>query len=467
MKAAGNLYSSQPLPEKPAWGEETPRQASRANVRKDSPSTSNTGQGGQHNGQETAAPAEQGRQDPNSLLSDKLSTVDTGVATMPLSQPSHDNDSDRREQEKSCDPADVTPSVPEQPSPPGEQLSLHLTPTLKGGTQQSPPGSAQPKADHAAGRSADRPSVGTLAEEDQPVGGSAKAAQRERVALPSVSDRDACEAAEQPRAQETAPVQAHDHVIPGQATAVSPGAAPSPSLTAEDLPETEVQHCPTQLLTPCPAGRSTLLETQAVGLSLAPSPATAAIARGPQSGDSAEVMVAMQHTEACKQAACETQPELGPPANLQSAHLHVTGPKQAEQQPQDCSTCPPIPPEEAADSTAAPHCIALKDHTPVATDMGDSGKHPIVIARNAVTNTVATTTQGAKHDMTAHLSQTPRAPLSLAWTAKLGSPGPSEQVSIWLAYPAASCTCHIPEQANAEGWVTWSRYSSHSSCAGD
>ena len=421
------MHSSQPLPEKPAWGEEAPGQASKAAVRKVSRSISSTGQGGQRPEEAEAAPAEQGKQGRSSPIAEKESTPHAGVATMPVSQQSQEKDEDRQVHaesqrhtpERSAVKAEQSP----QASPPGKQLSLHLTPTLEPDVQQSPQGSAQPKAAPSVERCADGYSHGTAAEQDQPVSGSLKAARPEEAALPNESDRGMCEAAEQARTEEVAALQDPHHEDPGHAAAISPGPALSPCLVAGALPETEVQHSPTQLLTPCPAGKSGPKEARTPSPGLAPPFAPAAPAGVPLNPESNEKARASQHAQACKQAACETQLELGASGSCAPASLHNADPEQAVLQPQSCSASPLAPREETEGGIAAPDCVGSEARTPAATSVKGRCREPA--ARNAVT--VATATQGARQQRTLHHSQARRAPTSL-----MRSPAPSEQVSMRL-----------------------------------
>ncbi len=425
MKATANMHSSQPLPEKPAWGEEAPGQASKAAVGKGSRSTSS--QGGQRSEEAKAAPAEQGKQITSSPVADERSTPNTGIATTPVSEQSRE-DEDRQKEDQSVrhtpeeGAAEAEQSA--EPSPPGKQLSLHLTPTLEADVQQSPQGSAQPNADHNAERCADGRSHGTAAEHDQPVSGSVKAAQSEEAVLPNGSDRGMCEAAEQALTEEVAILQDHQHEAPGHAAAISPGPALSLCLVAGDLPETEVQLCPTQLLTPCPAGKGSLTEAQTPSPSLAPPFSPAAPAGVPLNLNDDSKMHALQHTQPCKQLACETQLEPGASARTDPGDLYSMAIQQAVLQPQGCSACPSARQEETEEGAAVPNCIGLKAHTPAAASVEDKCRDR-QLARDAVT--AATATQRARQQRPAHHCQALRASISVA-----RSPAPSEQVSVRL-----------------------------------
>ena len=252
MKAAANMHSSQPLPEKPAWGGETLKQAREADAR--------AGPGSQPLGGGHAAPTKEGMQDTVIPLVGKQSSADAGTPAMPVSQQSQDRDQNVHEQETDRNAAN-SPALLESEhsayhSQPGNDLSFHLTPTLEKDIQQSPPGSAQPKAcDQAPVRPANGHSQGPSAEHHQPAAALLQAAQPAKVVLPTVSDTGACTAAGQSKREETELSQAYHHKHPGPTAALSPGAAKSPHLVPGDLPETEVQHCPTPMLTPCPLGK--------------------------------------------------------------------------------------------------------------------------------------------------------------------------------------------------------------------
>ncbi len=432
MKATANMHSSQPLPEKPAWGDDAPGQASKANVNSKGRSNSSTGQSGQRISDKGALPAEQGGQDASSPLANKHSSTNAGPAALPVSQQLQVRDQDRQEQDNGCDTTRQTQTQsdqPAQPSLPCKQLSLHVTPTLEGDVQHSPP--AQPKSEIAAEISADGHVHGILAEHKQPVGASVQATLPEQAVLPNVSDKCTGEAAEQTRIEDTAQLQAHHSEALGQPAAVSPGAALSPVFVARDLPETEVQHCPTQLLSP--AGRSTLIETQAPSPSPAPHSAPATPAGAPQTWDSAARMLPLERTQVRQQAACETQLEVGASANPQPAHLPDLDPKQTVLQPQDCSACRPTPHKEDQGGRTAAGRADSKTYTPAATSVEGSCRKPIPGARDALT--AATAAGGAKHERIARPSQAARAPVRSARTAGMSSPGPSEQVHITTAHP--------------------------------
>ena len=468
MKAAANMHSSQPLPEKPAWEDDTPGQASKAHINSKGRSTSSTGQSGQRIGDAEALPAEQGRQGESSLLANKHSSTDAGPAALPVSQQLQDKDQDKQAQDKTCDNACKTQSQYEQavqPSLPCKQLSLHLTPTLEGDVQHSPPGSAQPKSDDAAERSADRQGHGILAEHNRPVSGSVQAALPEQAVLPYVFDTSTCVAAEQPCTEDTAQLQARHCNALGQAAAASPGAALLSGLAARELPETEVQHCPTQVLSP--AGRSTLMGTLAPSPILAPQSAPTTPGGAPKSWDSAGKMLPLGWAQAGKQAVCETQLELGASANPQPAHLD---PDEAALQSQDCSACQPPPGEEAQGGNPAADRAASKTGTPAATGVEDSCRKPFPGARDAAT--AATAAGGAAHQQIAHPSQAAGAPVRSARTAGMSSPGPSEQVHITTAYPACQAVPRIcqslEQEANVVGVrVHYGRGIPCCCCAGD
>ena len=278
--AAKNQCSSQPLPDKSAWDAQPLKLSPRRAVTAAGPNILSRSQEAARGSDKAAVPSSSlGRQHLMSGHADKQDSAGKSAPCSPKPQLSAHEEDAVRELGEDAACAEDEPTPAQEPQhlaehcSPSKQLSFHLTPTLE--VQQSPAVSAQQEASAAA------PSISAHKECHSASADQGQAAilvpKPQHLALsPQLLSQKSCKAASGSHAEQAImSLEADFHDEPDDAADTDPSSAGmSPAQTARDLPATEVQHCPTQLLPPpCAAVMSTLVEEEPPSMAASPRPA--------------------------------------------------------------------------------------------------------------------------------------------------------------------------------------------------